>query len=231
MTRRSIWQLIVTFLSLICWGCSSFAHESMNNIGRDAWQQPKTVLESLNIRPGAHVADLGAGGGYFTFRLAEEVGPTGKVYAVDIDRDALNVITQYSRVKGIANVEVVQATESDPRLPEGHIDLIFICNTVHTLQNRLAYFRNVARYLRPNGRIAIIDYTPTGFAWLFGHKTSKERIQKEMEEAGYRLSANFSYLSKQHFQIFHRKQPRKGEEELIRPVDYHGTHSNDLSIS
>nr|MBA3612969.1 class I SAM-dependent methyltransferase [Nitrospirales bacterium] len=176
----------------------------MNNIGRDAWQQPKAVLESLNIRPGAHVADLGAGGGYFTFRLAEEVGPTGKVYAVDIDRDALNVITQYSRVKGIANVEVVQATESDPRLPEGHIDLIFICNTVHTLQNRLAYFRNVARYLRPNGRIAIIDYTPTGFAWLFGHKTSKERIQKEMEEAGYRLSANFSYLSKQHFQIFHR---------------------------
>lgn len=219
MTRRSISQLIVTFLPLICWGCSSFAHESMNHIGRDAWQQPKAVLESLNILPGAHVADLGAGGGYFTFRFAEEVGPTGKVYAVDIDRDALNVITQYSRVKGIANVEVVLATESDPRLPEDQIDLIFICNTVHHLQNRLAYFRNVARYLRSKGRIAIIDNSPTGFAWLFGQKTSKERIQKEMEEAGYRLTANFTYLSKQHFQIFHRKQPGKEGEELIRSGD------------
>ncbi len=202
MTRRSIAHLIVTLLLLVSWGCSGLAGESMNDARRDTWQQPNAVLESLKILPGTCVADLGAGGGYFTFRLAEAVGPRGKVYAVDIDREALDVIAQHSREKGIDNVEVVQAAENDPRLPHRNIDLIFTCNTIHHLRNRIAYFQNMARSIRPGGRIAIIDYTPTGFAWLFGHGTAKETIRKEMEVTGYRLIDDFGYLSYQHFQVF-----------------------------
>ncbi len=201
MTRRSIWYLIVTLPLLVSVGCSGLARKSMNDGRRDVWQQPKAVLESLNILPGACVADLGAGGGYSTFRLAEAVGQSGKVYAVDIDRDALDVIAQHTREKEINNVEVVLPTENDPRLADRNIDLIFSCNTVHHLHNRIAYFQNLARSLRSGGRIPIIDYTPTCFAWLFGHGTAKETIRKEMEAAGYRLIDDFGYLSKQHFQV------------------------------
>jgi ubiquinone/menaquinone biosynthesis C-methylase UbiE len=204
MTRRSILYLIGTFLLLGGGGCSDFAREHMNSAERDAWQQPKAVIQSLKISPGARVADLGAGGGYFTFRLAEAVGPAGKAYAVDIDRGALDFIAQRAREQGIANVEVVQAAENDPRLPGGGFDLIFTYNTVHHLGNRAAYFRSLARALRPDGRIAIIDYTPTGFAWLFGHGTAKEVIRQETESAGYRLTDDFDYLAKQHFQVFRR---------------------------
>jgi arsenite methyltransferase len=204
MTRRSILYPIVAFLLLWAGACSDLAREYMNSAGRDAWQQPKAVIQSLNISPGARVADLGADSGYFTFRLAEAVGPAGKVYAVDSDRGALDFITQRLREQGIANVEVVQATENDPRLPDGGVDLIFTCNTVHHLENRATYFRSVAHSLQPDGRIAILDFTPTGFAWLFGHGTAKEVIRNEMETAGYRLTDDFDYLSKQHFQVFRR---------------------------
>jgi ubiquinone/menaquinone biosynthesis C-methylase UbiE len=180
--------------------------EHMNSSARDSWQQPKAVIQSLNISPGALVADLGAGGGYFTFGLAEAVGPEGRVYAVDIDRDDLEYIARYAREKRIANVEVVQAVEDDPRLPEQSTDLIFTCNTAHHLSDRAAYFRSAVRYLRPHGRVAIIDYTPTGFAWLFGHATAKEVIRQEMETAGYRLIEEFDYLSKQHFQVFRLRE-------------------------
>lgn len=202
MTRRSILFPIVVFLLLWSGACSDLVRESMNSPERDAWQQPKAVIQSLNISPGARVADLGAGGGYFTLRLAEAVGPAGKVYAVDADPGALDFITKRVREQGIANVEMVQATENDPRLPDGGVDLIFTCNTVHHLENRATYFRALRRSLRPDGRIVILDFTPTGFAWLFGHGTAKEVIRQEMETAGYRLTDDFDYLSKQHFQVF-----------------------------
>jgi len=189
-------------LWLLCAGCANLGRGEPNDPARDVWQQPDAVIRSLNLAPAAHVADLGAGGGYFTFRLAQAVGPTGRVYAVDIDRDALDSINQYAHKNSVANVETVQASENDARLPNASVDLIFTCNTVHHIQNRADYFRSLARYLRPNGQVAIIDFTPTGFAWLFGHGTAKETIRQEMEAAGFRATDDFNFLPKQHFQLF-----------------------------
>jgi ubiquinone/menaquinone biosynthesis C-methylase UbiE len=190
------------FLWLLCAGCANLGRGEPNDPGRDVWQQPDAVIRSLNLAPGARVADLGAGGGYVTFRLAQAVGPTGRVYAVDIDRDALDAINQHARKISVANVETVQASENDARLPNAGVDLIFTCNTVHHLQNRSDYFRSLARYLRPNGHVAIIDFTPTGFAWIFGHGTAKETIRQEMAAAGFRPTDDFNFLPKQHFQLF-----------------------------
>jgi ubiquinone/menaquinone biosynthesis C-methylase UbiE len=177
----------------------------MNASWRDRWQQPKIVIHSLSLQPGNQVADLGAGGGYFTFRLADAVGPTGKVYAVDIDKGNLDYIANQAAKRGYHNVETVLAKLDDPLLPEGKVDLVFSCNTYHHLTDRTEYFQSAAYYLRPGGRIAIIDLA--GKSWLFrflGHWTAKEASRREMEAAGYTVANDFDFLTRQTFQVFQK---------------------------
>ena len=202
---RTVLFLLPLALSLLLSGCSRVAYEQMNDPARDTWQQPKAVIDALKIEPGAAVADLGAGGGYFTFPLAEAVGPQGRVYAVDIDEASRRFIEQEAERRGgmPGNVELVLATPTDPRLPPDGIDLIFTCNTYHHLSDRQRYFTSLQRALRRDGRIAIIDYKDEGWmAWLFGHATARETVQQELESAGYRRVQDFQFLPKQHFQIF-----------------------------
>jgi arsenite methyltransferase len=195
-------RLLTALLTLS--GCMEMAYKDMNDPARDEWQQPKAVIQALNIEPGAHIADLGAGGGYFTFPLAEAVGPQGKVYAVDVEEVGLRLIDEQTKQRGMTNVELVLATPNDPRLPLNGVDLIFTCNTYHHLPDRVAYFKSLSQSLRPEGRIAILDYKEGGgwFTSLFGHATPKDTIRREMEAAGYRLANDLDFLPKQHFQIF-----------------------------
>jgi ubiquinone/menaquinone biosynthesis C-methylase UbiE len=165
------------------------------------------VVQTLAIQPGAQVADLGAGGGYFTFRLADAVGPTGKVYAVDVDKGNLDYIAQRAKEQGYTNVETILAKYDDPLLPQKGVDLIFTCNVYHHLENRTDYFSSAARYLKPDGRVAIIDLN--GNSWvhrlfLFGHWTPKETTRDELEAAGYALAHDFDFLSRQTFQVFRK---------------------------
>ncbi|MBD0316774.1 MAG: methyltransferase domain-containing protein, partial [Nitrospiraceae bacterium] len=111
-------------------GCAELAYQHMNDPARDAWQQPKAVIEKLTLLPGSRVADVGAGGGYFTWHLAKAVGPEGIVYAVEIDETALRIITDDMTSRGIDNVVPVHADPSDPKLPEP-VDLVFTCDTYH----------------------------------------------------------------------------------------------------
>lgn len=190
-------------------GCTELAYQSMNDPARDAWQRPEAVIQALNLTPGMRVADLGAGGGYFTFRLADAVGPEGKVYAVDVEEASLRFIeNEAKRRGGVSHVELVRAAPNDPHLPPNGVDLIFTCNTYHHLRDRITYFKSLARYLRPKGRIAIIEYKEGGWLGsLFGHATTKESARREMEAAGYRLINDFDFLPKQHFQLFSLDKP------------------------
>jgi arsenite methyltransferase len=194
-------------LALLLWlnACSQIGYRHMNDPERDVWQQPKAVIEALHITPGMHVADLGAGGGYFTFRLAEAVGPDGKVYAVDTDEASLRFIEQEGPRQGgmPPQVELILATPNDSRLPAHDTDLIFMCDTYHHLPDRVAYMRSLARSLSAHGRIAILDFKEGSWVGaLFGHATSNASIRREMEAAGYRLIEEFDFLAKQHFQVF-----------------------------
>lgn len=197
------WTIVAALPLLFCAGCGGLSRSFMNSPWRARWQQPQAVIQSLAIKPSDYVADLGAGGGYFTFRLADAVGPTGKVYAVDVDKGNLDYIARRAKEQGYANVEIILAKYNDPLLPEGGVDLIFTCNTYHHLENRTDYFASAARYLRPDGRIAVIDLN--GNSWfhkLFGHWTPKETSRSEMEAAGYQLVSDFDFLSRQNFQVF-----------------------------
>jgi ubiquinone/menaquinone biosynthesis C-methylase UbiE len=186
-------------------GCANLAYQHMNDPSRDAWQKPKDVVEALGITPGSRVADLGAGGGYFTWHLASAAGPQGRVYAVDIDETGLNIITKEMQAKHITNVVPVHAEPTDAKLPEP-VDLVFSCDTYHHMDDRIAYFKSLTRYLKPDGRVAILDFHPHGFfSGLLGRGSAAEEVRREMDSAGYRGTADFDMIDRQHFQIFSKR--------------------------
>jgi ubiquinone/menaquinone biosynthesis C-methylase UbiE len=196
----------IVLISLILAGCASLAYQHMNSSSRDAWQKPRDVVERLAIAPGSRVADLGAGGGYFTWHLANAVGPQGIIYAVDIDETGLALIVKEMGSRGITNVKTVRAEVSDAKLPEP-VDLVFSCDTYHHMTDRVSYFQSLARSLTADGRVAILDFHPHGFfSGLLGHGTAEEDVRREMEAAGYRLEGEFNIVESQHFQLFSRKQ-------------------------
>jgi arsenite methyltransferase len=193
-------------LTLLLAGCARLKQCAYEGVNRDNWQQPQKVIAALKIQPGAIVADLGSGGGYFTFRLAEAAGPTGKVYAVDVDQDMVDLIAKTAKEKAAGNIEPILAKTNDPRLPKTGVDLIFTSNTYHHIDNRVAYFANLRQYLRPGGSVAIIDFDRR--AWLEGllrHYTPSEFIKREMEQAGYTLRQEYDFLDRQSFLIFTTK--------------------------
>ena len=203
MKAKHAFLLLFSVVSAVVPGCTTVKRLMYEGWGRDSWQQPERVVRELALQPGSRVADLGAGGGYFTFRLADAVGPTGRVYAVDVDEELLEYITGEARKRGHANVEAVLAAYDDPRLPIDGVDMIFTCDTYHHLNDRTAYFRRAARYLRPGGRVAVVDYDGRGwFVSLFGHFTPASVIRAEMEGAWYRLEKSLEFIDRQSFQIF-----------------------------
>jgi predicted methyltransferase len=193
---RAAWPLLLGIALL--GGCTLVKRLAYEGFCRDAWQQPERVVADLAIAPGATVADLGSGGGYFTFRLARAVGPSGRVYALDVDAGMNEHVAGEAAEQGLANVTTVLAAPDDPRLPEP-VDLVFTCNTYHHLEQRAAYFRAVReRYLAPGGRIAIVEYRPD----VTRHSTPREAIEQELSAAGFRLVKAFDYLERQHFLVF-----------------------------
>ena len=198
-------RLFPSILLACClvFSCSKLKQWAYEGVNRDQWQQPDRVIATLKLRPGDQVADLGAGSGYFTFKLAKAVGPAGKIYAVDIDREMTDLIARQAQKDSVTNVETILAKADDPILPKSGVDLIFTSNTYHHIDNRVAYFANLRKTLRPGGRIAVIDYDRR--AWLEGllrHYTPTEFIKREMDQGGYVLRQELDFLDRQSFLIF-----------------------------
>jgi ubiquinone/menaquinone biosynthesis C-methylase UbiE len=190
-------------LCLIAGGCARLKQCAYEGISRDQWQQPQKVIAALKIQPGAVIADLGSGSGYFTFRLADAAGPKGKVYAVDVDPDMVGLVTKTAQEKPQSNIEPILAKPDNPLLPKAAVDLIFTSNTYHHIDDRVNYFSNLRQFLSPGGRVAIIEFDRRG--WLQGllrHYTPSEFVQREMEQAGYSLQQSFDFLDRQSFLIF-----------------------------
>ena len=181
-------------------GCTGLKRFFYEGFGREEWQRPAQVIEALQLAPGARVVDLGAGGGYFTFRLARAVGESGRVYAVDIDPGMITYLEKRARKEELPQVVPVLAEPADPQIPEAEIDLIFISNTFHHLEDRAAYFARLRPLLDPDGRVAVIEVAKGGFPP--GHVTPPEQIRSELEDAGYRRVQEFDFLPRQSFQLF-----------------------------
>ena len=202
---RGRFLLTLTALSFILFlpACTTLKVLAYEGIGRDRWQQPDEVVQALEVKPGDAIADIGSGGGYFALRLAEAVGPDGVVYAADIDEAINRHLERRARRASQENIEIILADPDDPRLPESGVDLIFMCNTYHYLDDATTYFANVRQYLRDPGRVAIIDFDgTTWFHRVTGHWSDRDKVVQEVEAAGYELTAEFDFLDRQYFLVF-----------------------------
>ena len=169
--------------------------------------KPDQIIEAIGLKQEQTIADIGAGGGYFSLRFAEIVGEKGKVYAIDTNSKFLESIKNNAKEKGLTNLVPVLAEER-LNLPEESLDFIFMRNVTHHISNRAEYFKSLKRFLKPNGRIIIIEYKKGKsftFRGMFGHDVPKEVIKQEMEEAGYLLEKELDFLPEQHFTIYSKQ--------------------------
>lgn len=181
--------------------------KSLENPERDAWQLPEKVVEALALAPGSAVADIGAGSGYFAVRFARAVGPQGTVVAADIDEGLIEYLGNRAAKEGLENLRPLHGKPDDPLLSPASVDLIFICDVVHHIENRGPYYAKLARALRPGGRLAIVDFykreLPVGPGPAM--KIAKPDMIAELEQAGFALREEFDFLPHQYFLIFEPK--------------------------
>lgn len=171
---------------------------------RDEWQLPDQIMDALGIADGAVVADLGVGAGWFTVRLARRVGPNGVVYAEDVQPPMLQATERRILREGLRNVRTVQGTQDDPKLPEGRIDAVLIVDIYNEIADPVALLANVARALKPNGRIGIVDFRAGGGGPgpEADERVSPGIILSDAEAAGLQLLRREPFLPFQYFLIF-----------------------------
>ncbi|HLJ90361.1 MAG TPA: class I SAM-dependent methyltransferase [Candidatus Angelobacter sp.] len=175
---------------------------------RDAEQRPAEVIDALGLHGGEIVADLGAGSGYFTFRIAPKVGKTGKVLAVDVQDEMLDALRRHAAEQKITNVEVIKGGESDPKLPPNGVDVVLMVDVYHELSCPYEVMTKVATALKPNGRMVFVEYRKEDPKIPIRelHKMSLEQLQKEMSAVGFTLVRSIETLPVQHIAIFEKKK-------------------------
>ena len=164
-------------------------HAEVGN--RDDWQRPRAVMDALQIHAGSRVADIGAGGGYFTFHLAERVGAKGRVYAVDVDPSALLAIQRRASERRLRQIVPVLATESDPGLPPASIDVALIVNTYHELRDPDGVLQALRRALRPHGLLGLIDCSAAPdekpASYMRHHRIPPSEVMQDAADDGFRF--------------------------------------------
>lgn len=216
---RHIYLAGVSMLSALCLGISVVGAQTTPSLTplsldeylalfedpqRDHWQQPDAVIHALTLQPGQIVADIGAGSGYFTLRLARAVAPKGRVFALEFAEGTLDYLGQRLTREGINNVQALLVPHHDPLLVDGSLDMAFLCNVYHHLEDRAAYLRKVRKGLKPKGRVVIVDFyqregMPVGPP--MGMRLSEDTVEKELAAAGFSVSEKLTFLPYQYLVI------------------------------
>ena len=175
--------------------------------GRQREERTDRLIRNLPLAPDSIVADIGAGTGYFSFRIAERV-PQGRVIAVDIQPEMLEMIRSRMLSEGVSNIEPLLGSERDPRLPENTVDLILLVDAYHEFSWPLEMGRVMAGALKPGGRLVLVEYRAEDPAVPIKplHKMSVSQARKEMAAVGLELESNGKFLPQQHFMVFRLHQ-------------------------
>lgn len=171
---------------------------------RDREEAPENAINLMGVQPGMTVADVGAGTGYFTIRLAKRVGPSGKVYANDVQPEMLDKITARSQELHLTNIETVLGSEADPKLPAGKLDIVLLVDVYHEFSQPQRMIESIRASLKPDGRLILLEYRkedPT-IPIRPDHKMSIPEVRAELEAEGFRLEKVLDTLPRQHLFIF-----------------------------
>jgi predicted methyltransferase len=214
MTRRESLVAVATLAAI----CVPLRAQDHQQTPRESWQRTSDVFAALGVAPGSVVADLGAGGGWFTSRLAKAVGPGGRVYAVDVNPVSLRELRD-ALPKELSNVETVRAEENDPKLPIGQLDAVLVVNAYHEFAEYAAVLTRVKEALKPGGRFVLIEPAPQSPADVTrAAQAKKHSIAIEFAEADL-AAAGFEVVKKD-LSFVTRPAHQNGAGVTVAPVDW-----------
>ena len=175
---------------------------------REDEERPAAVIEVLELHAGDVVADLGAGSGYFTFRIAPKVGKAGKVLAVEIQDEMLETIRRRATALHITNVEPIKASETDPKLPVASVDIVLMVDVYHELAYPFEVMTRVRESLKPGGRVVFVEYRKEDPQVPIKevHKMSLEQLDKEMKVVGLERARTVEALPWQHIAVYEKRE-------------------------
>jgi ubiquinone/menaquinone biosynthesis C-methylase UbiE len=185
-----------------------FGHENwewLEREGREEAEKPDVVIQAMNLKDGDMVAEIGTGTGFFARRLARVVAPSGKVYANDIQPEMLEKLKELAAKEGVTNIVPVLGTETGTNLPPGQMDWILMVDVYHEFQKPEEMLAQIRRALKPNGRVAVIEYRMEGDSASHistAHRMSVEQVLAEWEPAGFTLMETIETLPSQHLFLF-----------------------------
>src|SRR3984893_944399 len=170
---------------------------------RETEEQPDKALDALVLKPGMTVADIGAGTGYMSLRMAKRVGPNGKVYANDLQPEMLRLLRENAAEAKLTNVETVLGAESDPKLPKGQMDLVLLVDVYHEFSQPQQMLRKIREALKPDGRLVLLEYRKEDpkIPIRQEHKMSVAEVKAELEPEGFVLCPVIETLPRQHILI------------------------------
>lgn len=174
---------------------------------REKEEHASKLLPALKIEKGQHIVDLGAGSGYYTLRLAKEVGPEGKVYAVDIQKQMLEIIRKKMKAAELANIDLIYNTPTDPKLPEGKIDLVLMVDVYHELSHPFEFVTELMKSVKSGGKLVFVEFREEddNVPILAVHKMAEKQVIREMRPHPVRHVSTIGILPWQHIIIFEKK--------------------------
>jgi len=185
---------------------TEFRFKMLNREASSPKNKSQEIIEHLNLYDEMVVGDIGSGGGYFIHEFSRKVGRNGYIYAIDTDEMAVDFIKTHLLTEDIQNVETLLVNSDGINLPEKSVDLFFLRNVFHHIPNQAEYFKGIGKFLKDDGKIAIIDYNKRklSFTGLFGHYTPEIVLLDIMKQAGFSLLEKYDFLPDQLFMVFEK---------------------------
>jgi len=178
---------------------------SGQNTTRDRDLQPEKLMDTIGVKPGLIIGEGGAGRGYFTFKLADRIGPTGKVYANDISSSALSAIRSRSKREGVNNIETILGEVDNPLFPQG-LDMIFMVAAFHDFEKPVLWLENAKSSMKPDATLVIVEKDPERYGRDSGHHKTKDEILDTVKKADFELVRVEMFLERGNIYIFRLKK-------------------------
>ncbi len=179
---------------------------------RDRWMQPDKTMDAIGVKEGMVIGEVGAGTGYFTFKLSKRVGDKGAIYANDIDRSALGEVEDRCQEEGITNIEIVVGEIDDPLFPQKELDMVIMVYVFHDLEQPIELVNNIPPYLRAQGTLVIIDQDPERYSVGASHFLTKKEILDKMEQTPFALDRIETFLPRSTIFVFKLKEEEPSDD-------------------